>query len=583
MLGLLPSTALAALAIAVASPVSASAAPPRGELLDATRVVSLSRAQVAERVQAYGFPADRVRSGVVAYRVGYATIDVAAAPTTATGLVVLPRNGAQRLRTVSYTHGTMARRSDAPSRSLDSLAGASVLLFAGAGYATVAPDYLGLGDGPGAHPFMHLASETSASLDLLPAARALAQRDARELDRRVLVTGFSQGAVAALGLARQLQEGQELAALAPMSGPYAIERAQIPATLAGRLDERTANYYLSYGMLAWQPLFGVFDAPGDVWRGHWGPRLRRLFDGTHDDVEILKVVPEHLAQLFTPAFRARLAHPDGGLLAAMRQNDAACAWAPQVPTRLYGARGDDQVAFANSRRCLADLRAHGADADLRDLGRTDHFGSTVAATPQVLAFFDALSGVAVSSADVSTPPRPAAIFAAIDGDGEVRVAAGDRRHHRRVGHVEALDPVHLAVGSDDRADAARPGGMAVVDDPGADVEVGGRDARARQRREALVGGHPLEQVARLGQHLQVVAVRVAQVAVVDQRQRARVGVAQRDAALRAGAHRAAVHRDRRQAGMARCSRRRRGRRGCRTARRRSSEDRARPTVCSSGW
>jgi acetyl esterase/lipase len=389
---LLPSAAFAALAIAVASPASALAAPPRGELLDATRVVKLSRAQVAARVQAYGLPAGRVRAGVVAYRVGYATIDVAGGSTTATGLVVLPRGEERRLRTVSYAHGTMARRSDAPSRSLDSLAGASVLFFAGAGYATVAPDYLGLGDGPGAHPFMHLASETSASLDLLPAARELARRDGRELDPRVFVTGFSQGAVAALGLARQLQDRQELAALAPMSGPYAIQHAQLPATIDGKLNASTDNYYLSYGMLAWQPLFGIFDAPGDVWRGQWGPRLQRLFDGTHDDVEILKVVPKRLEQLFTPAFLARLAHPDGGLLAALRQNDAACAWAPAVPTRLYGARGDDQVAFANSRRCLADLRAHGAQADLRDLGRTDHFGSTVAATPRVLEFFERSGG-----------------------------------------------------------------------------------------------------------------------------------------------------------------------------------------------
>jgi hypothetical protein len=290
----------------------------------------------------------------------------------------------------------MARRTDAPSRSLDSLAGASALVFGGAGYATVAPDYLGLGDGPGQHPFMHLASESSASLDLLPAARTLAQRDGRALDRRTFVTGFSQGAVAAMGLGRLLQEGQDpqadLAALAPMSGPYALERAEFPATLDGRLDPSTMNYYLSYAMVAWQPLFGIFDAPGDVWRGNWGRRVQQLFDGHHDDVEILKVLPKRMPQLFTPAFRARLAHPDGGLLAALRQNDVACGWAPRVPTRLYGARGDDQVAFANTRRCLADLRAHGADADLRDLGHKDHFGSTVAAAPRVLAWFDELSG-----------------------------------------------------------------------------------------------------------------------------------------------------------------------------------------------
>jgi hypothetical protein len=395
-------TVVAGLAIIVAAPLVSSPAPAAAgaaspasrELLDATRVVRLSRAQVVRRVRAVTLPAARVRFGVDAYRVSYATVDVSGAPTTATGLVVLPRSQASKLRTVSYTHGTMARRSDAPSRSLDSLAGASVLLFAGAGYATVAPDYLGLGDGPGAHPFMHLASEASASLDLLPAARTLAGRRDRELERRILVTGFSQGAVAALGLGRLLQDGQdpqaELGALAPMSGPFAVQRAQIPATLHGRVDASTSNYYLTYALLAWQRLYGVFDAPEDVWRGGWAPRVPRLFDGGNDDVAILKVLPGRMSELFTPAFRSRLAHPDGGLLEAMRQTDAACAWAPRVPTRLYAARGDDQVAFANSRRCVDDLRAHGAHPVLHDVGRTDHFSSTLNATPRVLAWFDQL-------------------------------------------------------------------------------------------------------------------------------------------------------------------------------------------------
>jgi hypothetical protein len=90
----------------------------------------------AGKVRALTLPAARVRSGVDAYRLTYATIGVDGAPTTATGLLVLPRNRAGRLRTV-----------------------------------TVAPDYLGLRRGPGSHPYMHAASEASAALDMLRGAR----------------------------------------------------------------------------------------------------------------------------------------------------------------------------------------------------------------------------------------------------------------------------------------------------------------------------------------------------------------------------------------------------------------------------
>jgi hypothetical protein len=260
----------------------------------------------------------------------------------------------------------MAARADAPSRTLDGLAGAEALLFAGAGYATVAPDYLGLGGGHGPHPYLHLATETSASLDLLRAAHAFALRERRRLDGDTLVTGFSQGGAAAMALGRALQDGADprlhLAALAPMSGPYDLEGAELPAILAGRLDAADSNYYLSYAMREWQPIYHVFDAPTDVWQDDWGAKVAGLFDGRHDDVAILKALPRRLDALFTSAFRARLAHPDGGLLAAMRDNDGACDWAPKAPVRIYAAHGDEQVAFANARSCVAALRAHGVRA-----------------------------------------------------------------------------------------------------------------------------------------------------------------------------------------------------------------------------
>ncbi|MFI2207540.1 hypothetical protein ACH47Z_44235 [Streptomyces sp. NPDC020192] len=46
------------------------------------------------------------------------------------------------------------------------------VMFAGAGFAAVAPDYLGLGLGTGLHPYMDIGSETTVSVDMLKAARA---------------------------------------------------------------------------------------------------------------------------------------------------------------------------------------------------------------------------------------------------------------------------------------------------------------------------------------------------------------------------------------------------------------------------
>ena len=47
------------------------------------------------------------------------TVDAVGRPTTASGLLALPRNGEHRLRTVSFTHGTELFKGDAPSVAKD--------------------------------------------------------------------------------------------------------------------------------------------------------------------------------------------------------------------------------------------------------------------------------------------------------------------------------------------------------------------------------------------------------------------------------------------------------------------------------
>ncbi|HEY1540146.1 MAG TPA: hypothetical protein VGF63_12165 [Solirubrobacteraceae bacterium] len=388
--------ATTALACAVAAAPALAATPPaqRGALLHATRVAELSTHDVDRVLRAFQISDSGVRFGVDGYRLRYATIGVDGRPTTASALVVLPRGAHGARPVVAYEHGTTVRRSDAPSTAADSDARDVALLFGSAGYATVAPDYLGLGTGPGHHPYLDAATETSASIDALRAARAFALRHGRGrgLEDRVLATGFSQGGQAAMALGHALQDAADphlrLAGLAPFSGPYDLEGAELPAIVSGQLDPALSGYNLSYALTSWQRRYHLYGAASDVWRYR---RIPRLFDGEHPDTAILAALPQRLDDLFTPAYLAQLRAPSGALLAALRAGDGTCDWKPAVPARLYAARGDDAVAFANGEHCRADLRAAGADVALVDVGDVDHFTSERLAAPRVLRFFDGLS------------------------------------------------------------------------------------------------------------------------------------------------------------------------------------------------
>ena len=47
------------------------------------------------------------------------------------------------------------------------------MIFAAFGYVVCAPDFVGLGDSPGVHPYVHAKTEASAAIDMLRAAREL--------------------------------------------------------------------------------------------------------------------------------------------------------------------------------------------------------------------------------------------------------------------------------------------------------------------------------------------------------------------------------------------------------------------------
>ncbi|MFB6986590.1 alpha/beta hydrolase family protein [Streptomyces sp. NPDC056304] len=390
-------------AVATAAPPAAHARAQhegrgRGTLVAAEKLYTLATPQaVAAELGAAGFGDDTVRHGVVAYRLVYRTVDAYGRPTTASGLFVLPLNSEGRLRAVSFAHGTGSHKNDSPSMRRGAFVSASVIAHASAGAAGVAPDYLGMGKGPGLHPWMDVGSETTASLDMLRAARAFAPRVGRVLEREVMVTGFSQGASAALGLGRALQAGEDswfrLGALAPVSGAYDFGGVELPALFQGRLDTKSGVLYAAYTFVAFNRLHPIYDSPGEVFSDPYAGTVEGLFDGTHTGEQLMQGTPGTLDELLTEHGRELLAHPTGPLAAALRTTDAVCTdWAPRAPVRLYMATGDEQADTANTEHCRAALLRNGVNAPVVDLGAVDyqksrHLGSNVAATSAIVRWF----------------------------------------------------------------------------------------------------------------------------------------------------------------------------------------------------
>jgi predicted dienelactone hydrolase len=337
-----------------------------------------------------------VRYGIVAYRVTYRTVNATGRAVLASGLVVFPGAGPDRLPVVSYAHGTTATKADVPSSfglgADHAVEGRwTAELFASAGFAVTEPDYVGMGSGTGPIEYLVAKSEATASSDLLTAAKTLAARHGDMLERGVLVTGFSQGGSAAMALGRALASGENsylrLRALAPVSGPYDLAGAELPGLFNGQVAAAVAPYYIGYALTSWNPLYHLYTTPAQAFREPYAAKITRLFDGNYRDEQIPAALPSNLPALLTPDFLGLLRRPHGELLRASEANSTCTGWTPPVPVRLYAASGDTTVTQVNAEHCARYIQAHGGNVRLIQVGHVDHSTSDILALPKILRWF----------------------------------------------------------------------------------------------------------------------------------------------------------------------------------------------------
>jgi len=123
----------------------------------------------------------------------YYTIDENGAPTVASGSLFIPAS-AGTYPMLSYHHGTLVKRSNAPSSlgpfSSEGMAGA---LGASIGFVSCLPDYLGLGESKKVHPYLLSSLSASTSIDMLIAGKNYCQEQGITLTNDLFICGYSEG------------------------------------------------------------------------------------------------------------------------------------------------------------------------------------------------------------------------------------------------------------------------------------------------------------------------------------------------------------------------------------------------------
>lgn len=332
----------------------------RGKLLRSELVQSMSASQINLVLLFMGVPLT-ANYGVQVHKLVYETIDPFGGRTEASGAAVLPDNPGKALPLCSYQHGTIARRSEAPSRSGSTEQMLGVILAA-TGYATVLPDYLGMGDSNLVHPYHHAGSEATAGVDMLRAMRGFCQQHGVALNDQLFLVGYSQGGHATMALHRELEEYHTdeftITASAPMAGAYDLSGVTTDDFLSGRPVPNP--YYFALLLASYQSVYHLADSLADLLKPPYDTQVPPLLDGNHTGSEINAVLPADVSLALNPAVLARLRNdPRSPLRVALRENDLY-RWTPVAPLRLYHCRGDGDVTFLNSQVAVESFHQRGA-------------------------------------------------------------------------------------------------------------------------------------------------------------------------------------------------------------------------------
>lgn len=366
------------------------------------------------------------------YKITYHTVDVHGEPTVATGAVAVPvaSSSCNSFPVIAYCHGTVLRKYDVPSEG--NYESTLMLAFASSGYIVVAPDYLGLGDNPGLHPYVHAASEATATIDAIRAGQdLLLQLEVTPVDE-LFVTGYSQGGQSAMETAKYIQENDliddlHLVGAAPMSGPYNLSGSQAETILSG--EPYSNPGYIIYLLYSYQMVYGnLFEDLGDVIQSPYDTLVPPFFDGvqnSHDMSDVDALLPTVIDELFVDTVLTNLHdNPDHPLWANLRDNDNF-DWVPEIPLRMYYCGQDEQVPAANSVSADSVMNANGA-LDVLAVNVNNNGTHSTCVSPAVSAaysFFDSLSvgcGFITGLADFENPapfrmyPNPATVTINVD-------------------------------------------------------------------------------------------------------------------------------------------------------------------------
>ncbi|WP_276373287.1 lipase family protein [Chryseolinea sp. H1M3-3] len=282
---------------------------------------------------------------------------------TASGLIALPKT-TQEVGMLSFHHGTLTNRADAPSNfSASDYNAISYAAMASVGFIGVIPDYLGFGSSSSIlHPYYVEELTASSVIDMLKAATELARQKNIQFNGKLFLAGYSEGGYATMATHKAIEEnpldGFTLTASFPGAGAYDLKGMQQHIF---NLQEYTDPHYLAYMARAYQLHYDRDNLLTDFFNEPYASRIPGLFDGQKGADAINSQLTPVIADLIQGDVLTGIdTDPQYQYLSDAFTENSLTDWKPEVKMFMYHGLSDATVPYQNSVDTFNKLISNGA-------------------------------------------------------------------------------------------------------------------------------------------------------------------------------------------------------------------------------
>ena len=335
---------------------------------------------------------DPVTYGYTLYKIVYETIDMNGDYNTASGALAIPKVDyplvpSESFPILSYQHGTAVEKTSVTSEN-----GIWVLpaFLAGSGYVYIEPDYLGMGESQGRHPYQLKEAYGHSLIDFIRSIKNFdIENDDFHINDQLFLAGYSEGGYATMALHQiiesEYQDEFTITASFPSAGAYSMSEVMVDVMIS--YQEYGEPFYFPFVLFSYLDEYPDIGSISDFVLPEY-LFLYDMFDGSYSSGAINEATPSVPITIMIPEevqlFQNDINHP---LKIALQENDLL-DWTPESPMYIFHGIADELVPYENSEIAYDSFIDNGAQDVTLSLIPAEYGGHQDAAPFALLAAYN---------------------------------------------------------------------------------------------------------------------------------------------------------------------------------------------------